>query len=69
LKTGVVTERLNTMKTIDTKSLLIGILAMLVVTGCLREVETEGGGVKHEPSGNELPPEPPPLPVAPSTNK
>ena len=54
---------LSAMKTIIT------IVIMLVVTGCLREVETEGGGVKIEPSGNELPPEPPPLPVDPSTNK
>ena len=47
---------------------LITIFIMLVAVGCLREVETEGGGVKLEPSnseGNELPP---PLPV-PQTNK
>jgi len=52
---------------------LITIIIMLVVAGCLREVETEGGGVKiepsGEPSGNELPPEPPPPPLGPSTNK
>ena len=51
------------------KTLISIIVMLLVVTGCLREVETEGGGVKIEPSGNELPPEPPPLPVDPSTNK
>ena len=47
---------------------LITIIIMLVVAGCLREVETEGQDVKDEPSipeGNELPPPP----LAPSTNK
>ena len=58
---------------------LITIVIMLVVTGCLRKVETDDQDVKEEkrPSGNELPPgkrggsyaQPPPLPVDPSTNK
>ena len=50
---------------------LITIVIMLVVTGCLRKVETDDQDVKEEkrPSGNELPPEPPPPPVGPSTNK
>ena len=47
---------------------LITILILFVATGCLREVETEGGGVKSEPSGNELPPRPPP-PVTPTNEK
>ena len=44
----------------------VTILIMLVAAGCLREVETEGGGVKHEPlnpEGNELPPPPPDTPT------
>ena len=57
---------------------LITIVIMLVVTGCLRKVETDDQDVKEEkrPSGNELPPEPPPPPqpvadgsAVPSTNK
>lgn len=51
------------------KNLISIIVIMFVAAGCLREVETEGGGVKIEPSGNELPPEPPTPPVGPSTNK
>ena len=55
---------LSAMKTIIT------IVIMLVVTGCLRKVETDDQDVKEEkrPSGNELPPEPPPPPDTP-TNK
>ena len=50
---------------------LITIIVMLVVAGCLRKVETDDQDVKAglSPSGNELPPEPPPLPVDPPTNK
>ena len=49
---------------------IITIVIMLVVTGCLRKVETDDQDVKEEkrPSGNELPPEPPPPPDTP-TNK
>ena len=32
---------------------IIWIIVMLVVAGCLREVETEGGGVKKEPKNPE----------------
>ena len=51
---------------------IISIIVMLVVAGCLSEVETEGQDVKDEPSipeGNELPPPAPAPPLAPSTNK